>query len=82
LTPSALKNVPSSSIITTAINLLTASNSYNSTGSLTKTQKSALLQSILNYLQIKSGSSLPSVYLDSLSSSDATNLTELFIEAK
>ena len=82
LTTTDINKVPAAYVISTSINLLTASNSLNSTGSLTRTQKNALLNSVLNYLSTLNQSQSPSSYLGLLSSSDAASLAELFIEAK
>ena len=82
ITPSDIKKVPQNSEIKTAAALLNASNSDSSPNPLTKTQRNGLLDSVLNYLIRLSGSSSPSTYLSYLSSVNASNLAELFVEAK
>lgn len=82
ITPSDIKKVPHDSEIKTAAALLNASNSDSSPNPLTKTQRNGLLDSVLNYLIRLSGSSSPSTYLSYLSSVNASNLAELFVEAK
>ena len=82
LNPTDISKITPNSEIKAAINVINASNSVDSASYLTKVQRSALLNSIILYLKKVSGSQSPKVYFNSLSSSDASSLAELFIEAK
>ena len=79
--PSDIKGIIANTEITTATNLLTASNADTSPKPFTNVQRSQLLQIVVNYLIRVSGSSSPSVYLTYFNDTDASNLAELFVEA-